>query len=432
MTKNNESGRIASEMHGVPGAPVANLESLAALAAMSNPTPEQTAAADDDHEQTFSEYLQEMGMASAVEGIESDGKHVEMPNPAAYVLDAGKDYPNARFWLEIHGTRAIPVGEIVALSGAAKGGKSQFADILAAAILTPEHLAPIGFDSIKRLPVEGVANPRVMLVDTEQGAGYVSRNVQRIAHMSHNPIKTNNPNFTALVLADYLPAMRYAILKAEIERVCPDVLILDGIADMIDTINDERAAQQMLLELMTTARRRRMSVVAIIHTRQGDTKLNGWVGSIVEKKAAEIWVVGSEKDESGKPLYFEAKQRDSRDEHADGLQWVLNLNASPDLQFIAVPAENGTTSTADDARAAQIMRTRDQRERAALAEYIKPGKPMRPQEIYEAIANHDNLSIGTARQRFKRMTADDRRVFKTEQTDAAGHRYLVSLISVTE
>lgn len=432
MNKQKESGRIASEMHGVPGAPVANLESLAALAAMSNPTPEQTAAADDDHEETFAEYLQEMGMASAVEGIESDGKRVEMPNPSAYVLDVCKEYPNARFWLEIHGTRAVPVGEIVALSGAAKGGKTQFADILAAAILTPEYLSPIGFDSVKRLPVEGVTNPRVMLVDTEQGAGYVSRNVQRIAHMSHNQVKAYNDNFTALVLADYMPEMRYMILKAEIERVNPDVLILDGIADVIDTINDERAAQLVLLQLMTTARRRNMTIIALIHTRQGDTKLNGWIGSVTEKKAAEIWNVGSEKDESGKPLYFEAKQRDSRDTHADGLQWVLNLNASPDMQFVAVPVENGTTSTADETRAAQIISKRDKRDRAAIAEYITPGEPMTPRQVCDAIAIHENIAPLAAKQRYKRLTAPDRRVFETTARDEMGRSKSIYLIPVTD
>lgn len=431
MANKDNNGRTASERPGVPGAPGVNLQDIAALAAMSVPTAEQAAAADDDRDETFPEFLQEMGMASPVEGIERDGRPVTMPDPSAYVLDACREYPTARFWLEIHGVKAIPVGEIVALSGAAKGGKTQFADILAAAILTPENLSPIGFESIKRVHVEGVNRPRVMLVDTEQGGGYVSRNVQRIAYMSHNPVKRNNPNFTALVLADFMPEMRYLILKSEIARVKPDVIILDGIADIIDTINDERAAQLVLLELMTAARRDNMTVIALIHTRQGDTKLNGWIGSVTEKKAAEIWNIGSEKDSDGKPMYFEAKQRDSRDEHADGLQWVLDVNATPELRYIAIPTENGVDTTSAATRAAQITTARDADTRAALAAYIEPGVPMRVSSVYEAIAAHESKTIQAAKQQYKRLTENGRRVFETVERDARGRSSLVSLIPVT-
>ena len=74
---------------------------------------------------------------------------------------------------------------------------------------------------------------------------------------------------------------RLPLLEAAIGRFQPDLVILDGIRDLTDDINDGVKAQQVIEQLMHMASARHCCIVCIMHQNkaQEDRSMRGWLGT---------------------------------------------------------------------------------------------------------------------------------------------------------
>ena len=84
---------------------------------------------------------------------------------------------------------------------------------------------------------------------------------------------------------------RRALLKEAVERYGPDLVIVDGIRDLVNDINDGVLAQEVLEELMHLATQKDCCIVCVLHQNKGteDHNLRGWIGTELMNKAFEVY-----------------------------------------------------------------------------------------------------------------------------------------------
>ena len=109
---------------------------------------------------------------------------------------------DAEYLLTVDGIGMLAKGDIQAVKGKAKQGKTFFITALVAAVLNGKFGA---------LKVSG-EDYRVLIVDTEQNMKNVARNARKIHRLCGWPENENHPRFSAVALRGYNTD----------ERLCPD------------------------------------------------------------------------------------------------------------------------------------------------------------------------------------------------------------------
>ena len=84
---------------------------------------------------------------------------------------------------------------------------------------------------------------------------------------------------------------RRSLLKEAVERYGPDLVIVDGIRDLVNDINDGVLAQEVMEELLHLATQKNCCIVCVLHQNKGseDHNLRGWIGTELMNKAFEVY-----------------------------------------------------------------------------------------------------------------------------------------------
>ena len=84
---------------------------------------------------------------------------------------------------------------------------------------------------------------------------------------------------------------RRSLLKEAVRRYEPDLVIVDGIRDLVNDINDGVLAQEVMEELLHLATERNCCIVCVLHQNKGseDHNLRGWIGTELMNKAFEVY-----------------------------------------------------------------------------------------------------------------------------------------------
>ena len=246
-------------------------------------------------------------------------------------------------------------GELVAACGKAKSGKTMFLSVIMAACLTEKVLAlerhtdnfghtdhtdhtdkADGTDGKENAVVQttppygtppdsgGEWKPlRVLWVDTEQS----QQSTQDIMiHRIIPLIKNGHTEITALELCSLATEgtqeitekesvrsvrsvcdldstffafnlrglgfeKRRAVVEAAVKTVKPDIVILDGIKDLITDINDAVQATHIMEHLMALAQRYNCCIVNVLHQNksEADRNMRGSIGTELTNKAFEVY-----------------------------------------------------------------------------------------------------------------------------------------------
>ena len=214
--------------------------------------------------------------------------------------------------LEINGVKCFPRGDLIALSGKEKCGKTTACRILATALLKGEY------DGMRALE----ENLRILWIDTEQ-ARISTRTVSRGIDMMCG-FRPTADQIRFLNLREWgdKASMRIA-LQVMFDSFRPDFVILDGVRDFIDDFNDVRESADIVLEVMRLssgvsaeeAKEKKLherlpcSIACILHQNKpkDDNNMRGHLGTELANKAGEVWE--STRSEGG---IFEFTQTRSR------------------------------------------------------------------------------------------------------------------------
>ena len=217
-------------------------------------------------------------------------------------------------------------GELVGITGRAKSGKTFFTSMLMALGVCNEVMG------IRRIDPKPL---RVLWMDTEQSeestqeilCDRIMRLWQR--NMPEGESIENFPsemldifNVRAEAWQDRLPLLEEAILEYK-----PDLVILDGIRDLVNDINDGILSQQVIERLMNLASETDCCIVSILHQNKAseDKNLRGWIGTELTYKSFEVYECSKDTDR-----IFSVKQTMTRKYDIDNaLQFVVDDEGLP-------------------------------------------------------------------------------------------------------
>ena len=233
-----------------------------------------------------------------------------------------KELPKMEFLFQLFHKPCFPRGELVALSGKAKSGKTFVSSILMALSYRSQVL------SVERIEPKQL---HVLWYDTEQS----EESTQDILRNRIIPMTGIAEEQFPMDIFDIFNVrgegydQRLPMLEAAVRHYHPDLVILDGIRDLVADINDGIIAQACLERLMHLASDERCCIVCILHQNKSveDRNLRGWIGTELKNKAFEVY----ECSKSSERIFTWGQTDTRKYDILDTLKFAVNDDGIPYL-----------------------------------------------------------------------------------------------------
>ena len=183
------------------------------------------------------------------------------------------------FLFHLYGKPCFPRRELVAITGKAKSGKTFVTSMLMACCQIRDVLA---FQRYGDEPL------RVLWYDTEQSDESTQDILKnRVMRM----VDGDGRLFDIFNVRGVAWKERRDLLCEAVTRCKPDLVIVDGIRDLVNDINDGVLAQEVMEELMHLATEHDCCIVCVLHQNKSseDHNLRGWIGTELMNKAFEVY-----------------------------------------------------------------------------------------------------------------------------------------------
>jgi len=207
--------------------------------------------------------------------------------------------PPMEFLFSLFDEPCFPRRELVAFTGRAKSGKTFVMSMLmvlcaARQVLAFKRNPPPASDSSPQPPDPSPL--RVLWYDTEQSDNSTQDIlVNRIMPLFHRMMGDDElfpeQMFDIFNVRNVDRDAREAYFLSAIAHYKPDLVILDGIRDLVSDINDGPAAQEMMEKMMKTAQQHNCCIVCVLHqNKSGDSRdPRGWLGTELLNKAYDVF-----------------------------------------------------------------------------------------------------------------------------------------------
>ncbi len=203
-----------------------------------------------------------------------------------------KELPPMDFLFRLFGKPCFPRRELVAITGKAKSGKTFVTSMLMARGASPLP-PPKGGGELMR---NGNDPLKILWYDTEQS----DESTQDILKNRVFRMVTPAPDLFSQRSGELFDVFnvravewkeRRSLLKEAVEWYRPDLVIVDGIRDLVNDINDGVLAQEVMEELLHLATACNCCIVCVLHQNKGseDHNLRGWIGTELMNKAFEVY-----------------------------------------------------------------------------------------------------------------------------------------------
>jgi len=182
------------------------------------------------------------------------------------------------------------LGNFSIITGKAKSRKSFLMIILTAALISGRKIHGI----MGHLP-PGKANG--IFVDTEQSKYHVQLSLRRICRLSEIDYPEN---LDVIALRKYNPSERLKLLEYAIYNT-PDLgfVVIDGIKDLVTSINDEAEATMLISKLLKWTDELNIHIFIVLHQNKSDNNARGHIGTeAVNKAETHLTVLKSDTDKN--------------------------------------------------------------------------------------------------------------------------------------
>ena len=192
-----------------------------------------------------------------------------------------KELPKMDFLFRLFGKPCFPRRELVAITGKAKSGKTFVTSMLMACCQIRDVLA---------FHREGETPLRMLWYDTEQSdestQDILKNRIMKMQGGAAGEAAIDVFNVRSVSWKD-----RRKLLLEAVAQYGPDLVIVDGIRDLVNDINDGILAQEVMEELLHVAAASKCCIVCILHQNKGseDHNLRGWIGTELMNKAFEVY-----------------------------------------------------------------------------------------------------------------------------------------------
>jgi hypothetical protein len=220
-------------------------------------------------------------------------------------------------------SRIMTLGNFSAVTGKSKSKKTYLCSLLLAAATKNDILEKIFKAEIPESK-EGVA-----LFDTEQSPydAYIT------AHRVRDIAKGKYENFGAFDLREYSPLERCEIIEQYLKKLGGQTsfMVIDGIADLSNALNDEIEASRVVSLLMKWTKIYNLHIVVVIHQNKDNNYATGHLGSAIIKKAECVIEVTKDEDDNLRSEVRCGLIRGAMD--FDKFTFVINEHGLPEVEF---------------------------------------------------------------------------------------------------
>ena len=186
-------------------------------------------------------------------------------------------------------------GNLFGITGGEGTGKSNYVAAIVAGCI-----CPAGAD-VDTLGIQITANGKhkaVLLYDTEQSEVQLFKNVSNLLARAKQPDKPDELKafcLTGMSRKERLNAIVQSMDKFYYQYGGIQLVVIDGIADLVKSANDEAESVAVIDELYRLAGIYNTCILCVLHFVPNGLKLRGHLGSELQRKAATILSI--EKDE---------------------------------------------------------------------------------------------------------------------------------------
>lgn len=163
-------------------------------------------------------------------------------------------------------------GSISTFTGKAKAGKTTVLALLIASVLS---------------------NKRVLWLDTEQGQYYASRTQSYILNIAQ---LTKCDNLRMFDLRQFNPPDKLKIIEALIKDQSYDLIVLDGVRDVVFDINSPEEATTTITRLMAWSVEFNCHIAMVLHQNKGNNDVRGHLGTEAINKSEIVISVSKTED----------------------------------------------------------------------------------------------------------------------------------------
>lgn len=202
-------------------------------------------------------------------------------------IDVKRDIERPPYCLYIDESPIFGLGDISTIIGKAKSRKTFASTILTAAMVGN---TTIGGRLRGELPDD---KRGVLFIDTEQSEYYAQLCARRVYGLLDKDYYNDElPNFQSYSLRPHTPMERLLIIEKLIYET-PNLgfVVIDGIRDLITSINDEEQATLITSRLLKWSTERMIHICCILHMNKNDANARGHVGTELMNKSLAVLAV---------------------------------------------------------------------------------------------------------------------------------------------
>jgi hypothetical protein len=205
-----------------------------------------------------------------------------------YEISASENIPPPEVALKIGNANIGTLGNILSIIGKAKSRKSFFIAMAIAVSCSKDSI----FNLFKNeLPKD---KSTILYFDTEQGKYHVQLALKRICKL----IGVKEPrNLKVYGLRALNPIERAELIEYAIVNTANlGIVFIDGIKDLITSINDEEQATMIVSKLMKWSEEQNILITTVLHQNKGDNNARGHIGTELNNKAETVLSISKSAD----------------------------------------------------------------------------------------------------------------------------------------
>lgn len=326
-----------------------------------------------------------------LEGFMRPSGPEEVPGWAKYRSDPEREYPEDSYLLRRDGVPCLASGDVQAVTGAAKSGKSFACLVFAAAVLRDSYL---GFEAVK-------PGRRVLWIDTEMSPRDVNKRHRALLRLAGLSPEERADRLEVLMLGtvegrknsrgkvlETENHVRKSLVFGAARNLRPDLLILDGVRDICTDFNDMAESSGLVLDLRRLAVEVGCAIVMVLHENPTGDKMRGHLGTELLNKASEVYRVKLKADADGR--YMSVETAASRNQPAGRWSFRIEDGVPVEAEIIDLNPEESKQAERDRA--------------IELAFYHREG--IRRGDLEREVAETLGCTDRTARTRISEAVAD--------------------------
>ena len=189
------------------------------------------------------------------------------------------EIPVETYVFKVMGVGCMPLGDLAAVKAEPKKGKTTSLKRIVATALKGE-LGQLTSDLKK---------PLILWFDTEQKMGDTKGIILDIKKMTGLSNKFLDEHLMVFSLRKTDCKTMLDEVKAAIKGYQPEVVVVDGIAEFVESVNDEVFAKNLIQQLMMACETYHCCIICVLHENRGPNReMKGHLGANLTQKAAVV------------------------------------------------------------------------------------------------------------------------------------------------